>query len=175
MVKQHRGSSEWNRIQAKLRCSLPSAELVSLQRVENQKLWRAFEGPVTEYRDAGGHVRLGHYASGVKEVCVLALCVNNITSSPRQSHCMSNTVTMNTWGSGHTAVVLCYDTNGGTLRVSCFLSVKRADKTYTLLPQLVRPSPRCSYGTPQVQRRPFAPEISVSTSDVRTNMAWPKL
>ena len=95
MVDEHRGSPEWNRIQAKLRCSLPSAELVSLQHVENESLWRAFEAPVTEYRDAGGHVRLGHYASGVKEVCVLALCINNITSSPMQSHCMSDTVTMN--------------------------------------------------------------------------------
>ena len=95
MVNEDSGSSEWNRIQAKLRCSMPSAELVSLQRVENQKLWRAFEAPVTEYRDAGGHVRLGHYASGVKEVCVLALSINNITSSPMQSHCMSDTATMN--------------------------------------------------------------------------------
>ena len=77
MVKEDIGSPEWNRIQAKLRCSLPSAKLVSLKRVENQKLWKAFEGPVTEYRDSGGHVRLGHYASGVKEVCVLALCINN--------------------------------------------------------------------------------------------------
>ena len=69
MVDEASGSPEWNRIQAKLRCSLPSAELVSLQRVENKHLWRAFEGPVTEYRDAGGHVRVGHPASGVKEVC----------------------------------------------------------------------------------------------------------
>ena len=75
MVNEDSGSSEWKRIQAKLWCSQSSAELVSLQRVENQNLWRAFEGPVTEYRDAGGHVRLGHYASGVKEVCVLALCI----------------------------------------------------------------------------------------------------
>ena len=65
------GSPEWNCIQAKLRCSLPSAELVSLQRVENERLWRAFEAPVTEYRDAGGHVRIGHPASGVKEVCAV--------------------------------------------------------------------------------------------------------
>ena len=91
-MKEHRDSPEWNRIQAKLWSSLPSAELVSLQRVENQKLWRAFEAPITEYHDAGGHVRLGHYASGVKEV--LALCINNITSSLRQSHCMSHTLTM---------------------------------------------------------------------------------
>ena len=75
VVNEDSGSSEWKRIQAMLWCSLSSAELVSLQRVENQKLWKAFEGPVTEYRDAGGHVRLGHYASGVKEVCVLALCI----------------------------------------------------------------------------------------------------
>ena len=95
LVKEHSGSSEWNRIQAKLWCSLPSAELVSLQRVENQKLWKAFEAPVTEYRDAGGHVRLGHYASGVKEVCVLALCINSATSSLRHSHCMTHTLTMN--------------------------------------------------------------------------------
>ena len=84
-VKERRGSPEWKRMQAKLWCSLSSAELVSLQRVENQKLWRAFEAPVTEYRDAGGHVRLGHYASGVKEVCPLQLllacnCRNTITS-----------------------------------------------------------------------------------------------
>ena len=88
LVKEPSGSSEWKRIQAKLWCSLPSAELVSLQRVENQKLWKAFEGPVTEYRDAGGHVRLGHYASGVKEVCALALlvacyCIDNITTPNR--------------------------------------------------------------------------------------------
>ena len=73
MVNEHRGSPEWKRIQAKLWCSLPSATLVSLKRVENHNLWRAFEGPVTEYRDAGGHVRLGHNASGVKEVCALGL------------------------------------------------------------------------------------------------------
>ena len=73
MVEEHIGSPEWNRIQAKLWCSLPSAELVSLQRVENQKLWRAFEGPVTEYRDSGGHVHVGHHASGIKEVCALRL------------------------------------------------------------------------------------------------------
>lgn len=73
MVAEASGSPEWNRIQAKLWCSLPSANLEGLQRVENQKLWRAFEAPVCEYRDAGGHVRLEHYASGVKEVriCVL--------------------------------------------------------------------------------------------------------
>ena len=70
-VKEHRDSSEWKRMQAKLWGSLSSAELVSLQRVENQKLWRAFEAPVTEYRDAGGHVHIGHPASGVKEVCAL--------------------------------------------------------------------------------------------------------
>ena len=68
MVDEDLESPEWKRIQAKLRCSMPSAELVRLQRAENQKVWRAFEGPVTEYRDAGGHVRLGHHASGVKEV-----------------------------------------------------------------------------------------------------------
>ena len=73
MVEEPRDSPAWNRIQAKVWCSLPSAELVSLQRVENQKLWKAFEGPVAEYRDAGGHVRVGHHASGVKEVCALEL------------------------------------------------------------------------------------------------------
>ena len=88
MVKEDSGSLDWNRIQAKLWCSLPSAELMSLQRVENQKLWRAFEAPVTEYRDAGGHVRVGHPASGVKEVCalqVLAACnyINTITTLTR--------------------------------------------------------------------------------------------
>ena len=94
LVDEHSGSSEWNRIQAKVWCSLPSANLVSLQRVENQKLWRAFEAPVTEYRDSGGHVRLGHYASGVKEVRVLALCINNITASTISSHSMSHTALM---------------------------------------------------------------------------------
>ena len=88
MVDEVSGSFEWNRIQAKLWCSLPSAELVSLQRVENKHLWRAFEAPVTEYRDAGGHVRVGHPASGVKEVCalqVLAACnyINTITTLTR--------------------------------------------------------------------------------------------
>ena len=85
MVDEGTGSPEWNRIKAKLRCSLPSAELVSLQRVENQKLWEAFEAPVTEYRDAGGHVRVGHFASGVKEVCapqVLAACNRINTIAP---------------------------------------------------------------------------------------------
>ena len=72
IVNEDSGSPEWNRIQAKVWCSLPSANLESVQRVENQKLWKAFEGPVTEYRDAGGHVRVGHFASGVKEVCILA-------------------------------------------------------------------------------------------------------
>ena len=100
LVNEHSGSSEWKRIQAKLWCSLPSAELVSLQRVENKNLWRAFEAPVTEYRDAGGHVRLGHYASGVKEVCVLALCINKITPLAMQSHCMSDTI----WTYGSTVV-----------------------------------------------------------------------
>ena len=73
MVDELRRSPEWDRIQAKLWCSLPSAELVSLKRVENHKLWRAFEAPVTEYRDAGGHVRVGHHASGVKEVCAIII------------------------------------------------------------------------------------------------------
>ena len=88
MVNEVSGSYDWNRIQAKLWCSLSSAELVSLQRVENKNLWRAFEGPVTEYRDGGGHVRVGHPASGVKEVRalqVLAACnrINNITTLTR--------------------------------------------------------------------------------------------
>ena len=68
MVDEHRASPEWNRIQAKLWCSLPSAELVGLRRVVNEKLWRAFEAPLTEYRDAGGHVRMGQHASGAHEV-----------------------------------------------------------------------------------------------------------
>ena len=132
LVDEHSGSSEWNRIQAKVWCSLPSAKLVSLKRVENQKLWKAFEGPVTEYRDAGGHVRVGHFASGVKEVCVLALCINNITASTKQPHSMSKTVTMNVFcGGGHAAVVLCCTTSTGTLLVPCFSSVKRADKIHT--------------------------------------------
>ena len=87
---------------------------------------------------------------------------------------MSKTVTMNMWGSEHTAVVLCQDANSGTLLVSCFLSVKRADKAYSYL-STFRPSTCCSYGTPLLQWRPFALGISVSMSDVRTNMAWPKL
>ena len=86
MVNEVSGSPEWNRIQAKVWCSLSSANLESVQRVENPKLWKAFEGPVTEYRDAGGHVRVGHFASGVKEVCLLALFIHNITVSTRQSH-----------------------------------------------------------------------------------------
>ena len=83
MVDEVSGSPEWDRIQAKVWCSLPSANLERLQRVENEKLWRAFEGPVTEYRDAGGHVCLGHHASGVKEVCVLrvsAICYRIIAT-----------------------------------------------------------------------------------------------
>ena len=88
MVDEVYGSLEWNRIQAKLWCSLPSAELVSLQRVENEHLWRAFEAPVTEYRDGGGHVRVGHPASGVKEVRALQVlaacnCINTITTPTR--------------------------------------------------------------------------------------------
>ena len=87
-MKEDSGSFDWNRIQAKLRCSLPSAELVSLQRVENERLWRAFEAPVTEYRDGGGHVHVGHPASGVKEVRALQVfaacnCINNITTPTR--------------------------------------------------------------------------------------------
>ena len=70
MVDEVSGSVDWNRIQAKLWCSLSSANLESLKRVQNEHLWIAFEAPVTEYRDAGGHVRVGHPASGVKEVCV---------------------------------------------------------------------------------------------------------
>ena len=62
------GSPEWNRIQAKLRCSLPSAQLVQLQRVENATLWTAFAAPVADYRDDGGSVRVDHVASGVREV-----------------------------------------------------------------------------------------------------------
>ena len=71
MVDEHRHSPEWTRIQAKLRCSLPSAQLVRVQRVQNPKLWAAFVGPVTEFRDAGGYVRVDHGQSGVREVTVL--------------------------------------------------------------------------------------------------------
>ena len=86
-VKEHRDSPEWNRIQAKVWGSLPSAELVSLERVENQKLWRAFEAPVTEYHDAGGHVHVGHHASGVKEVCALELLTAcNCITTPISQH-----------------------------------------------------------------------------------------
>ena len=102
MVKEDSGSLDWNRIQAKLWCSLPSAELVSLQRVENQKLWRAFEAPVTEYRDAGGHVHVGHHASGVKEVCALELLTacNCITTKISQHQRDAHTV------GSHTTLVL---------------------------------------------------------------------
>ena len=68
MVDERRGSPEWVRIQAKLRCSLPSANVVRVQRVQNHKLWAAFVGPVTEFRDAGGYVRVDHDSSGVREV-----------------------------------------------------------------------------------------------------------
>ena len=119
-------------------------------------------------------MRVGHFASGVKEVCVLALCINNITAPPRQSHFISNTVTMNVCGSGRTVVVLCYDTSSRTLLVSCFSSGKRADKTYTY-PSAFRPTTCCSYGTPLLQWKPFVLGISVSMSDVRTDMVWPKL
>ena len=47
---------------------------MGLRRVVNEKLWRAFEAPLTEYRDAGGHVRMGHHASGVHEVWTLESC-----------------------------------------------------------------------------------------------------
>ena len=100
MVDEGTGSPEWNRIKAKLRCSLPSAELVSLQRVENQKLWRAFEAPVSEYRDAGGHVHVGHHASGVKEVCTLELlaacnCITtSISQHQRDAHIVGSHTTL---------------------------------------------------------------------------------
>ena len=68
MVDEQPGSAEWNRIQAKLWCSLPSANIVQVQRVQNQKLWAAFVGPVTEFRDAGGDVRVGLDSSCVREV-----------------------------------------------------------------------------------------------------------
>ena len=68
MVDEQPGSPEWARIQAKLWCSLPSAHLVRVQRVQNPKLWAAFVGPVAEYRDAGGYVRVDHDSSGVREV-----------------------------------------------------------------------------------------------------------
>ena len=68
MVDEEPGSPEWTRIQAKLWCSLPSAHLVRVQRVQNQKLWTAFAGPVAEFRDAGGYIRVDHDSSGVREV-----------------------------------------------------------------------------------------------------------
>ena len=68
MVDEAPGSPEWTRIQAKLWCSLPSAHLVRVQRVQNQKLWTAFAGPVAEFRDAGGYIRVDHNSSGVREV-----------------------------------------------------------------------------------------------------------
>ena len=68
MVEEQRGSLDWARIQAKIRCSLPSAELRSLTRVHNPKLWSAFEGPVREFRDAGGYVRADQDVTGVREV-----------------------------------------------------------------------------------------------------------
>ena len=67
------GSSEWTRIQAKLWCSMPSANLVRLQRVQNQKLWAAFVGPVADFRDAGGYVRVDHDSSSVREVYLLLI------------------------------------------------------------------------------------------------------
>ena len=69
MVDEQPTSPEWARIQAKLRCSLPSAHLVRVQRVQNQKLWSAFSGPVKEFRDAGGYARVNHDSSCVREVC----------------------------------------------------------------------------------------------------------
>ena len=68
MVDEQPGSAEWDRIQAKLWCSLPSANIVRVQRVQNQKLWAAFVGPVAEFRDAGGHVRVDLDSSCVREV-----------------------------------------------------------------------------------------------------------
>ena len=73
MVDERRGSPEWARIQAKLWCSLPSAELVRVQRVQNPKLWAAFVGPVAEFRDAGGYVRVDHDSSSVREVWILLI------------------------------------------------------------------------------------------------------
>ena len=71
MVDEQPGSPEWTRIQAKLWCGMPSANLVRLQRLQNQKLWSAFVGPVAEFRDAGGYVRVDHDSSYVREVCLL--------------------------------------------------------------------------------------------------------
>ena len=68
MVDERPGSPEWTRLQAKLWCSLPSANVVRVQRVQNQKLWAAFVGPVAEFRDAGGDVRVGLDSSCVHEV-----------------------------------------------------------------------------------------------------------
>ena len=68
MVDERPGSPEWTRLQAKLWCSLPSANVVRVQRVQNQKLWAAFVGPVAEFRDAGGCVRVGLDSSSVREV-----------------------------------------------------------------------------------------------------------
>ena len=73
MVDERRGSPEWARIQAKLWCSPPSAELVRVQRVQNPKLWAAFVGPVAEFRDAGGYVRVDHDSSAVREVWMLLI------------------------------------------------------------------------------------------------------
>ena len=87
MVDEVSGSVDWNRIQAKLWCSLSSANLESLKRVQNEHLRIAFEAPVTEYRDAGGHVRVGHPASGVKEVCALqVLLARNCISTSVSQH-----------------------------------------------------------------------------------------
>ena len=79
MVDEQPGSPEWARIQAKLWCSLPSAQLARLQRVQNPKLWAAFVGPVAESRDAGGCVRVDHDSSSVREVCLLLLSPHHTT------------------------------------------------------------------------------------------------
>ena len=71
MVDEQPGSAEWDRIQAKLWCSLPSANVVRVQRVHNPKLWATFAGPVVECEDAGGYVRVDHDFSSVREVWIL--------------------------------------------------------------------------------------------------------
>ena len=68
MVDERRGSPEWARIQAKIWCSLPAANLVAVRRVQNTKLWTAFVGPLAEFRDAGGYTRVDHDSSSVREV-----------------------------------------------------------------------------------------------------------
>ena len=78
MVDEPRGSPEWARIRAKLWCSLPSAQLTRVQRVQNPKLWGAFVGPLAEFRDTGGSVRVDHDSSSVREVWKLPMSRHRI-------------------------------------------------------------------------------------------------